>query len=296
MAKHKKHDEEHMSEAWLIPYADVLTLLLAVFIILFSTSQSDTKKFQEVAEIFGQVFKGSPFVIEGYTGKEIVPMDNAGKDGGASNTEANESLNQGADAAQQSQNAAAAAAQSAMEADMREMVSEIREYIAEHDLGTELEVRMTGGSELDITIKEKTLFASGRADITDESRAVLVSIADILQAHPSIMVTVKGHTDNVPISSAVFSSNWSLSSARATAAMEVLIHDSGLNPAAFHSEGYGEYQPVGPNETEEGRRQNRRVEISIKGNIDQSSMSAGTDGTDTGYDSFSDRDITAPVE
>ena len=114
-----------------------------------------------------------------------------------------------------------------------------------------------------IRIKEKALFPSGSADLVAESQKVGPVIAGLLATIPE-RVVISGHTDNVPISSPQFPSNWELSSQRALNFMKyILASDARLSPARFSAVGYSEYRPIADNTTEEGRTQNRRVEVLI---------------------------------
>lgn len=114
-----------------------------------------------------------------------------------------------------------------------------------------------------IRIKEKALFPSGSAELVPESQLIGPVVAGLLAAIPENVV-ISGHTDNVPIATSQYPSNWELSSARALNFMKFLLASNpNLNPARFSAIGYSEYRPVAPNDTEEGRTQNRRVEIMI---------------------------------
>ena len=114
-----------------------------------------------------------------------------------------------------------------------------------------------------IRLKEKALFASGSASLEGQSDQIVPVIAGILASMPE-RVTISGHTDNEPISTAQFPSNWELSSARALSLMRGLMGaQPSLNPARFSALGYSEYRPIASNDTEEGRAQNRRVEVFI---------------------------------
>ncbi|NLI30123.1 MAG: OmpA family protein [Nitrospiraceae bacterium] len=112
-----------------------------------------------------------------------------------------------------------------------------------------------------ITFSDTALFTSGSADVRPEADGVLSRIADKLKTTPG-RVFIEGHTDNVPISSGRFHSNWELSAARASSVLHALV-GKGLDPHRFTISGYGEYRPLSSNETPEGRAQNRRVELVV---------------------------------
>ncbi len=110
-----------------------------------------------------------------------------------------------------------------------------------------------------ITLQDYLLFDSGKAEIKSESKEALIKIAEELKTIKN-KISIEGHTDNVPISSLQFKSNWELSTARAVSVLHFFI-EQGLSPDRFTVTGYAEYKPVADNETEEGRAKNRRVEI-----------------------------------
>jgi chemotaxis protein MotB len=112
-----------------------------------------------------------------------------------------------------------------------------------------------------ITFSDAVLFASGSADVKPEIRAVLVDLSKLLSATPG-KVTIEGHTDNVPISSSKYASNWELSTSRAVSMLHFFI-EKGLDPTKFAIAGYAEFRPIESNATEEGRQKNRRVELVI---------------------------------
>ncbi len=115
-----------------------------------------------------------------------------------------------------------------------------------------------------VTVLDRVLFASGKAELKESSKVGLDKVADILQGKvKDHMIYVEGHTDNVPIRVSGWRSNWELSTARATEVIHFFIEDRGLDPHRLGATGYGEFHPVSANTTEAGRMKNRRVEIVI---------------------------------
>ncbi len=112
-----------------------------------------------------------------------------------------------------------------------------------------------------VTLPDSLLFSSGSAELKPESIDALTRIGEKLKELPG-KVAIEGHTDNIPISSSVYKSNWELSSARASSVLHFLLQ-RGLSPDRFLIAGYGEYKPVATNDTDEGRAKNRRVELII---------------------------------
>lgn len=234
--KRAKLPEEHASEAWLIPYADILTLLLALFIVLFAVSQTDQKKVTEMAQAFSAAFHtGGPDMFEG-TGPQVsqaatMPMENANQQYVQENQQ------------------------------LLEVKKKMDDYIQSSGLQADLSTVLTEEGLL-LRIKEKALFPSGSATLLPESQVLAKPIAELL-ASVNQKIVISGHTDNMPISNYEFPSNWDLSTRRSLNFMKVIMAQGTVEPARFSTVGYGEYRPVDSNETEEGKAQNRRVEVLI---------------------------------
>ena len=123
-------------------------------------------------------------------------------------------------------------------------------------------------NQLTIELSENILFDSGRADLRDEGEVALSEIVQVLNSIPNRQFQVAGHTDNIPMRSSRFQSNWELSTARAVNVARFMI-DQGLNAERISAAGYAETQPVASNSTPEGRAQNRRIEIVLVPNLDE---------------------------
>ena len=234
----KKHEEE-ASEAWLLPYSDLMTLLLALFICLFAISQTDQTKLQQMAQAFTAAFNmGGPSFFNqagpnASMQREIMSTEDQGN---AAYIEENRTLEQ--------------------------LQQQLEEYIEQNNLQEELSTQLAEEG-LMIRIKERALFPSGSADLVPESQRIGPIVAGLLAAVPE-RVLISGHTDTDPISTPQFPSNWELSSVRAMTFMKYLLSiNPDLNPARFSAIGYGEYRPIAPNDTAENKQQNRRVEILI---------------------------------
>jgi len=127
---------------------------------------------------------------------------------------------------------------------------------------------------LTVDVAEQMFFDSGRADLKDTGKAVLKKVGDALKGYEDKVIRVVGHTDNVPIKTKVFPSNWELSVARATTVVRFL-QETGIPPERMVASGRAEYQPVAENETPEGRKKNRRIEITL---IDKNLVQEGGPG------------------
>ena len=138
--------------------------------------------------------------------------------------------------------------------------------MTENNLQKTIAVEFQGENVL-VTLKNDVWFDSGSADVSLAMHEQAGTLADLIQSNQTpeapLEVIVAGHTDNVPSHSARYPSNWYLSLARAVNFLAVLLEDGDLNPTHFSTRGYGEYSPIAPNDTLEGRQLNRRVELLI---------------------------------
>lgn len=251
MSKKKQtaqHHEEHIDETWLIPYADLLTLLLALFIVLFASAQVDQKKFEEIAQSFTNAFKGNTSVFESTSAP---PQVSPTKPSSQSSPSVISNAPTDKTNLSQQEKLQLAAIKSALD-----------QYIKDRALGGNLETALVDEG-LMIRIKDSALFTSGSAEILPEARAMSAEIAKILGAIQQNVI-ISGHTDNVPINTYEFPTNWDLSSKRALNFMKlILAQNSQLQPERFSAIGYGEYRPIASNQTSEGRSSNRRVDVMI---------------------------------
>ncbi len=256
--KHEEH-EEHADETWLIPYADLLTLLLALFIVLYAMSSVDAKKFQDMSKAFSIAFNSGTGVLEQSgivtNANQMHEQDNTRR-----SADAEDSLNQ----THQSQEAQKQQEQLKQQEQqqLEELKRSLDEYIQNNGLTTQLETKLNQ-SELMITISDNALFSSGSASITDNAEKLGIAIGTMLSKYPGYEVTVHGHTDNQPINTFEFASNYELSAKRAINFMSILIESGKLDPRLISPTGYGEYRPIAENTTTAGRAKNRRVEVSI---------------------------------
>jgi chemotaxis protein MotB len=231
MAKKNKHEED-FDEGWLLPYSDLMTLLLAVFIVLFATSKVDQKKMEDMADSFANIVvssKGTGF--EDSIGKQI---------------------------AQGNSDELSAYTKSVMQIKMN-----MDKYIKENNLTNEISAE-TDNDKLKIVIANNILYQPGSAEVSERNIELANTIGKlIVDQGKDIEVTVVGHTDNVPVHNNEFDDNIELSQKRAFNFLKNMLKTSGVDPRKFSTAGYGEYQPIASNDTEEGKQLNRRVEILI---------------------------------
>lgn len=244
MARNRKRHKENegMNESWLLPYADMLTLLLALFIVLFAMSSLDAAKFRDLAQSLSSVFTSGSGIMEYPSPNEQIIPD-----------EMSSELHD-------------TAAMNELE-ELIALQKRIDEYIQSHDLTNRLTTNLSGEG-LQITILDDALFDSGSADVKKEAHELGVEISKFIVSDPPRHVTISGHTDDVPIHNAAYSSNWHLSVMRAIHFMEVLLENDNLEPDHLSAKGYGEYRPIANNDTAENRAKNRRVEVLITPNYD----------------------------
>lgn len=263
MSKKKHHHEEHEEhvnhEAWVIPYADMLTLLMALFLVMWATSQTDVNKAKAVATGFADSLGiqgdgqgvGGKGVLEG--GEAVKP--NPAKVDIAPTQEAE------AFSALEAQKFAEVEAKKAA-ADLRKLQESITKSEAASGIPQELAFKIEGRGLVVSIVSEGVLFDPGSADLRPEGRAVLDGLIGPLKAADN-RISIEGHTDNRPISTARFPSNWELSTARASSVLRYLITTHGMNPSRLSASGYGDQQPVAPNVDDAGRGRNRRVDLAI---------------------------------
>lgn len=276
MAKrHKKH-EEHIDESWLIPYADILTLLLALFIVLFAASSTDAAKFERLAESLRVAFTGGTGVLEydnsippefinelpsrvdksehqenepGFENEYYTPKEtDTESTSGETDPELEDLMSLFADE------------QDYLE--LLEMQRRINQYIRDKGLELSLQTDLTKDG-LMITIANSALFASGSATVRTDAEGLAREISNLLVSDPPRRVEIAGHTDADPINNAFFRSNWDLSAMRAINFLKIILENEQLDSRMFSAGAYGEYQPVAPNDTPENKAKNRRVEVLV---------------------------------
>lgn len=230
MGKKKEHHEEHVDETWLIPYADMLTLLLALFIVMFAMSKVDQEKLKSMGAQFNVIFSGGSGVLESDSGSNVSLEEVI------SNTTLEENK-------------------------MNEMKQMLEEEISDGGYADKVKVELNNEG-LNIAIQDVVLFNSGDVKILDGVTPLLTQVSKMLKGLDN-EIKVVGHTDNIPISNDKFRSNWDLSAIRAINVMNFMVDSGGISPNKLSIQAYGEYMPKYDNSTEEGRAKNRRVEIFI---------------------------------
>jgi chemotaxis protein MotB len=276
--RRRGHAAEHESEErWLLTYADMITLLMALFMVLFSISSVNISKYQTLqkslkAAFSGHILPGGTSVAsEGSTANhsqtpastELQAIEPVATEGAAtlqSSTAHNVST-------ATSSNAAAAAAKIAaaqhQASEFARIKSELEAYAKAHGFAKSVKVAIEQRGLVIRVLTDDLLFASGQATLQGRASGLLTEISSLLNVDQTHPISVEGNTDNVPIHSAQFPSNWELSTARASTVVQYLIAHS-VSPNRLTASGNAEQRPIDSNATAAGRARNRRVEIVMR--------------------------------
>lgn len=263
--EHEEHEEHVNHEAWVIPYADMLTLLMALFLVLFAMGRTDLEKFKKLAESFRTEFAGGGSsqlvsIGEGGGSSGDSPLD--GGNGVLDNSGTNKpSPLQVAQAVQQ---AALTEAKGAVQ-ELQKVEDGILTDAKDVNLGDKLAFRFEGRGLVMSLLNDGVLFRPGEATLQPEGMEVLRLVMANLEDIPNDLA-IEGHTDSRPISTTRYPSNWELSTSRATSVLRYM-ELQGFDHTRLSAGGYGDTRPVADNTTPDGQAQNRRVEIVILSEI-----------------------------
>ena len=262
MPRRQLTEEPVNHERWLISYADFITLLFAFFVVMYSISQVNEGKYRVLSETLTSAFSSAELaeperVIDPLQIGEVVKSN----PDSVINLEEGTSLLEGEPEPLPTEEQDAPQSQAGVPDQFEEINVEMADQLGE--LIDEQKITLRGNEEwLEVELKSSLLFGSGDARLSEAAGDLLNPIADILKASGDTPIRVEGFTDNVPISTEQFPSNWALSSARASAVVE-LFAANGIEPSRMAAIGYGEFQPIADNNTVEGRAENRRVVLMI---------------------------------
>ena len=275
----KKHEEHTNHEAWAIPYADMITLLLAFFVVMYSISAVNEGKYRVLSDALSQAFGGPPKSMK------PVQLGSHRQSGADSDQKLNifqqNSVEQslagdmrdlrspvvlpGRNKIQLSQQQISSSGNTGYnEARSRDALQHMADAV-EKAMGPLIDRNMIvvrkSELKLEIEIRTDILFASGSAAVEDKAELILARLAAILKPFPNAL-RIEGHTDDVPIHTYTFASNWELSAARAASVVRLFM-EQGVEPQRMSVEGLGEYHPAAANDTAEGRNRNRRVVLVV---------------------------------
>ena len=239
MARRRHHEEHENHERWLVSYADFITLLFAFFVVMYSISSINEGKYKVLSDSLTGVFNQpdrsiKPIPVGEERPRTSQPDDSAMDDPSSDST-------------------------------LQSIASSVREAFGELIQADQLTVR---GNEMwiEIELSSSLLFPSGDAIPNNQAFDIIEKVAKILAPYQN-PVKVEGFTDNLPIQTAQYPTNWELSAARAASIVRMLAMD-GVDPSRLAAVGYGEFQPVADNATAEGRARNRRVVLVISRNLE----------------------------
>lgn len=265
----KKSDEVEGGVApWLATYGDMITLVLTLFVLLYSFSSVDAVKWDRLVSSMS----GTPFVaIQALDPSVVGPLARDEMDDMRETKDEEAELQNASPTptpAPTPENAGSGSGEGNLD-ETKERFDELFDKIAEHielnNLETKLNVEMMDNFII-LHITDSTLFSSGQADIKTESRGLLADVSSLFNEYESIikMIRIEGHTDNRSISTKQFPSNWELSITRATRVLKYFLAVSEVDDSKFSAVGYADNFPVANNDTYEGRAQNRRVDFMIE--------------------------------
>jgi len=266
MARKKKpeeHEEHANHERWMLSYADILTLLLALFIVMFAISKVDAEKMETfakgTAEAFGNVaVTGETGNFEGGDGVLTDQKPAQNEDVPSTKPEdRNAALAQAAITKEKHRAAAAAAEKANLEKVKRELTADLKAKGLAGAVKMQLDAR---GLVVNI-VTDKVLFDVGQAQLKPAGMKVLDGVAPAITKLPNAMI-IEGHTDAQPISSARYPSNWELSTDRASVVLRYLV-TKGVPASRVSSAGYADQRPIDSNRTPDGRAHNRRVAVVV---------------------------------
>lgn len=274
------HVEHENDERWLLTYADMITLLMALFMVLFSISSVNISKYQTLQQSLKAAFSGS--ILPG--GRSIMQSGSQSTTSHSPATaeipslvplnptaasKANPSIASSKASAASLSSKQLEVALNSMSAALKEQASlaalkqRLDAYAKSHGLSHDVQTVIDRRGLVVRVLTDQLLFASGEATLQPAGFPLLTEVAQLLNVDKSHPITVEGHTDNVPISSSQYPSNWELSTDRATTVVRYLI-SKGVDRARLGAVGYADLHPIASNATAAGRARNRRVEIVLQ--------------------------------
>ena len=271
--KRREEHEEHVNhERWLITYADMITLLMVLFIVLFAIGQTDLRKFAQLRDSLNNSLggKGGNPVFKGGAGPLTGSLNIAPKDKLGVQEVAAQQAQQAQEALQQQQQHQDAIQKQDRSFDAAKQ--EIQQSLDKAGLGSTVQFHKETRGLVVSVVSDRVLFDLGSADLRPEGVQVLNGMAPALVNLPNA-ITIEGHTDNRPISSPLYPTNWELSTARATSVLRYLVTKS-VPGNRLAAAGYADQKPIAPNDTDTHRAENRRVEVVILSNVDDPAATA----------------------
>ncbi|OWR27548.1 flagellar motor protein [Saccharibacillus sp. O23] len=262
--RRRKQGPSHQQERWLITYADLLTLLLIFFVIMYGVSTIDADKYKAVTSSLQTTFKAGSGILDGgpkITGEsgQQIPGTEGQDEGGAAGDQEEDSTGKTPDAQEPPSERELQFRE--QERQLNAFLQTIQSYVTDNKLQDQIFVA-DKPQGISITLSDRFLFDVGRADLKSGAAGVLDRLSSLFGTVDAT-ISIEGHTDNQPITGGRYADNWELSGARALSVLRYFIDTRGLSASKFQYAGYADTRPVGDNSTAEGRQRNRRVEITV---------------------------------
>lgn len=250
----RKSRSQENHERWLITYSDLITLLLIFFVVMYSMSRLDMAKYQALAQSLRLQFATGTSYIEKYQGTLVnSPLNPAQSDTLASPEPAPTPA---------STLSAADREQVQREQELQELLAQVNQYIQENNLEAQISAK-DGQRGVIIKLNDQILFDLGRAELKPASLPILDKLASLFKTL-NTKVSIEGHTDDLPLQTgSLYRDNWGLSQARSVSVVRHFLNAEGMPDSMFVSTAYADTMPVAPNDSEENRAKNRRVEIVV---------------------------------
>jgi chemotaxis protein MotB len=249
--KTKKHAEHENHERWLITYADLITLLLIFFVIMYAMSKIDTEKYQVLAQALNFEFRKADTVLP--QGQGVMGRVSTAKASEGDKSENAEKEKKEKEEREQKE---------IREKQLENLLEKIQQYIQQQNLQAQVFAANTPKG-IAVTLNDLFLFDLGRADLKKDAYPILNQLATLLPTL-NTTISIEGHTDNLPLATgSIYRDNWGLSNERSLSVLRYFIYNVSMDPKKFMSTGYADTHPVADNNTAENRSKNRRVEIVI---------------------------------
>lgn len=236
--KTREQEKPESEDRWLITYADMVTLLMVFFVVMYAIAEVKATKLAPISYALQKNFYPENVSTVNSNNQELKINGSAAKEGGENSQKISELI--------------------------KDVGNVLIKKLEKQDLGKAVNIEIKK-EELTVSLNTgKGFFELGSADVKPATAKILDTIAELCRELPDgAFIRVEGYTCDLPISSGVYPSNWELSTARATQVAKYLIEKGKLNPTRFSAAGYGQYRPKLPNTSEANRAMNRRVEITI---------------------------------
>jgi len=246
--KSKNHGNHENHERWLITYADLITLLLIFFVIMYAMSKIDNEKYQVLAQALSFEFKQSESVLP--MGEGVLGRVSTAKAQDGEKTEDDEKDKKEKEEKEQ------------REKQLEDLLKKVQTYIEQNNLQAQVAAANTPRG-VAVTLNDLFLFDLGKAELKKDAYPILDQLASLIPTL-NTTISIEGHTDNLPLATgSIYRDNWGLSNERSLSVLRYFINNEGLEPSKFISTGYADTRPVADNNSPENRAKNRRVEIVV---------------------------------